>query len=726
MSCKGIFSGASSKLLASLMLLFLAALILLGSGPILSENKPAEPQKQLIPTAFGKLPLSFEIYFEQNLGQTDSRVRFLSRGRGYTLFLNSTEAVLALNRGGDRSPDLSVREHRPQAGMPAPPSAVLRMKLIGANENPDVNGLEELPGKSNYFIGNDPKRWRSNVPHYARVAYRQVYPGIDLVYYGNRQQLEYDFVVAPGADPDAIRLGFEGADEIGLDHHGNLILQTAGGELLQRAPVIYQEIEGVKASVAGGYVLQSDNEVSFAVAAYDASRPLIIDPVLEYSSYLGGSEGDQGISVAVDAAGNLYVTGDTISSNFPTTSGAFQTTGSSVVYVTKVDAAGSGLVYSTYLGGSKASVGHGIAVDDAGNAYVTGRTESSDFPTARPFQPAYGGGSDDAFITKLNAEGSALVYSTYLGGSNYDQGRSIAVDGAGNATITGITESANFPTANPLQGGLRGERDALVAKLNADGSSLVYSTYLGGSGVDVGHFVTVDAAGSAYVTGLTNSADFPTARPLQAAFRGGRYDAIVTKLNPDGSALVYSTYLGGSRNDEARSIAVDSSGNAYVTGYTESDDFPTAHPFQAAFGGGSNDAFIVKLSAAGSALVYSTYLGVGGGDFGRAIAVDIGGNAYVTGYTDSDDFPTANPFQPAYAGNTDAFILKLNAAGSALVYSTYLGGSGFERGRGIAVDAVGNAYVTGRTESQDLPTANGFQAAYGGGSGDAFVIKLSP
>ena len=726
MSCKGTLSGASSNLLASLILLFLAALILRGSGPILSENKPAELQKQLIPAAFVKLPLSFEIYFEQNLGQTDSRVRFLSRGSGYTLFLNSTEAVLALNRGGDRSPDLSAREHRPQAGMPAPPSVMLRMKLVGANENPDVNGLDNLPGKSNYFIGNDPKKWRSNVPHYARVAYWQVYPGIDLVYYGNRQQLEYDFVVAPGADPDAIRLGFEGADEIGLDHQGNLILQTAGGELLQRAPVIYQEIEGVKASVAGGYVLQDDNEVSFAVAAYDASSPLIIDPVLEYSSYLGGSEDDQGISVAVDAAGNLYVTGDTGSSNFPTTSGAFQTTGSSAVYVTKVDAAGSGLVYSTYLGGSKASVGHGIAVDAAGNAYVTGRTESSDFPTARPFQAAYGGGSDDAFITKLNAEGSALVYSTYLGGSNYDQGRSIAVDGAGNAYITGITESANFPTANPVQAGLSGERDTLVAKLNASGSSLVYSTYLGGSGVDVGHFITVDAAGSAYVTGLTNSADFPTARPLQATFRGGRYDAIVTKLNPEGSALVYSTYLGGSRNDEARSIAVDSSSNAYVTGYTESDDFPTAHPFQAAFGGGSNDAFIVKLSAAGSALVYSTYLGVGGGDFGRAIAVDIGGNAYVTGYTDSDDFPTANPFQPAYAGNTDAFVTKFNAAGSALVYSTYLGGSGFERGRGIAVDAVGNAYVTGRTESQDLPTANGFQAAFGGGSGDAFVIKLNP
>ena len=729
MSCKGALSGTSSNLLASLILLFLAALILVGSGPILPENKPAEPQKQLIPTAFGKLPLSFE----KNLGQTDSRVRFLSRGGGYTLFLNSTEAVLVL-RPAEKTGVRPVPSHVPSEAegeaegsqQSGDTGAVLRMKLVGANPAPDVAGLEELPGKSNYFIGNDPKKWRSNVPHYARVAYLEVYPGIDLVYYGNRQQLEYDFIVAPGADPDAIRLGFEGADEINLDHQGNLILQTAGGELLQRAPVIYQEIEGVKASVAGGYVLQDDNEVSFAVAAYDASRPLIIDPVLEYSSYLGGSEGDQGISVAVDAAGNLYVTGDTVSSNFPTTSGAFQTTGSSSVYVTKVNAAGSVLLYSTYLGGSKASVGHGIAVDEAGNAYVTGRTEADDFPTARPFQAAYGGGSDDAFITKLNADGSALVYSTFLGGSNYDQGRSIAVDAAGNAVITGITESTDFPTKNPLRAGHSGGRDAIVVKMNASGSALVYSTYLGGSGIDVGHFITLDAAGSAYITGLTNSTDFPTVRPLQPAFRGGRNDAIVAKLDPSGSTLVYSTYLGGSQNDEARSVAVDRAGNAYVTGYTESDDFPTARAFQAAYGGGSNDAFITKLSAAGDSLLYSTFLGDEGGDFGRAIAVDAAGNAYVTGYTDSDDFPTVNPIQSAYAGNTDAFILKLNAAGFALVYSTYLGGSGFERGRGIAVDAVGNAYITGRTESQDLPTAHGFQAAFGGGSGDAFVIKLSP
>ena len=705
---------ASSGLLASLILFALAALILLGSGPVLSESKPAGDRKQQVLAGYGKLPLSFEACLEVNCGQTGPQAKFLSRGNGYTLLLSSTGAVLAIP---SRAREQAATTVAPRMGFPKGSSApeepgteqtVIRMRLVGANPEPSVMGLDELPGKSNYFIGNNPEKWRADVPRYGRVQYREVYPGVDLVYYGNQQQLEYDFVVAPGADPAAIRLGFEGADQLTLDEQGNLILHAAGGEIVQRAPVIYQQIGETKQARSGSYVFEGKHQVGFQVAAYDSSEPLVIDPVLEYSSYLGGSEGDQGISIALDAAGNAYVTGDTGSSNFPVTSGAFQTAGSSSVYVAKVNPAGSVLLYSTYLGGSKASVGHGIAVDDAGNAYVTGRTEAGDFPTASPFQAAYGGGSDDAFIAKLNADGSGLVYSTFLGGSNYDQGRSIAVDADGNAVITGITESTDFPTASPLRAGHSGGRDAIAVKLNADGSTLVYATYLGGSGTDVGHFVTVDAAGSAYITGLTNSTDFPMARPLQSAFRGGRNDAIVAKVNPAGSALVYSTYLGGSGNDEARSVAVDRAGNAYVTGYTESDDFPTIRAFQAAYGGGSNDAFITKLSAAGDSLVYSTFLGDEGGDFGRAIAVDAAGNAYVTGYTDSDDFPAVNPFQPAYAGNTDAFVAKFNVSGSALAYSTYLGGSGFERGRGIAVDEVGNAYVTGRTESQDLPTANGF------------------
>ena len=737
---------ASSNLLASLILFSLAALILLSSGPVLIESKPAADRKQQTLAGYGKLPLSFEACFEVNCGQTGEQAKFLSRGNGYTLLLSSTGAVLTIPGRARKqaattplltSPSLSDRSLTFAAGMgfpgdssaseePGTKQTVIRMRLVGANPEAVVKGLEELPGKSNYFIGNNPEKWRANVPHYGRVQYREVYPGVDLVYYGNPQQLEFDFVIAPGADPAVIRLGFEGADQLTLDERGNLILHAAGGEIVQRPPVVYQQVGGTKQARSGGYVFEGKRQVGFQVAAYDSSKPLIIDPVLEYSSYLGGSDGDQGISIALDAAGNAYLTGDTVSGNFPTTSGAFQTAGSASVYVTKVNPAGSVLLYSTYLGGSKASVGHGIAVDDAGNAYLTGRTEADDFPTARPFQAAYGGGSDDAFIAKLNADGSGLVYSTFLGGGNYDQGRSIAVDADGNAVITGITESTDFPTASPLRASHSGGRDAIVVKLNAAGSALVYATFLGGSGTDVGHFVTVDAAGSAYITGLTNSTDFPLVHPFQAAFRGGRNDAIVAKLNPQGSALVYSTYLGGSGNDEARSVAVDRDGNAYLTGYTESDDFPIASAFQASHGGGSNDAFITKLSAAGDSQVYSTFLGVGGDDFGRAIAVDAAGNAYVTGYTDSDDFPAVNPLQPAYAGNTDTFVAKFNVSGSALVYSTYLGGSGFERGRGIAVDEAGNAYITGRTESPDLPTANGFQAAYGGGSGDAFLIKLSP
>jgi hypothetical protein len=394
--------------------------------------------------------------------------------------------------------------------------------------------------------------------------------------------------------------------------------------------------------------------------------------------------------------------------------------------VFKLNAAGNALVYSTYLGGSADDGGNGIAVDGAGNAYVTGTTVSTDFPTANPLQATCAGISD-AFVTKLNAAGNALVYSTYLGGSRYDVGNGIAVDGAGNAYVTGFTDSTNFPTANALQatfgGGVNGE-DAFVAKLNATGHALVYSTYLGGSD-DEGNGIAVDGSGNAYITGRTLLSTFPTANSLQATFGGGFADAFVSKLNAAGNALVYSTFLGGSGDEAGKGIAVDGAGNAYVTGFTSSTDFPTTNPLQATSGGGvyGEDAFVAKLNATGNALVYSTYLGGSGDDFGDGIAVDGAGNAYVTGSTDSTDFPTANPLQATCAGVSDAFVTKLNAAGNALVYSTYLGGSDGDGGDGIAVDGAGNAYVTGFTSSTDFPTANPLQATYAGVS-DVFVTKV--
>ena len=463
--------------------------------------------------------------------------------------------------------------------------------------------------------------------------------------------------------------------------------------------------------------------MAFTFGEYVTTEPLVIDPTLIYSTYLGGSGADWGYDIAVDGPGNAYITGGTWSNDFPTKDPLQSDHGGSCdVFVAKLNASGSGLVYSTYLGGSSTDLGKSIAVDSLGNAYITGGTCSNDFSTKNPLQPDYGGGCD-AFVAKLDPSGSALIYSTYLGGSDGDEGHNIAVDTLGNAYIIGRTFSADFPSQNPLQpdyGG--GYSDVFVAKLNASGSGLVYSTYLGGSGKDLGESIAVDSLRNAYITGLSESADFPTQGPLQPDYGGGYSDVFVAKLNASGSGLVYSTYLGGSGEDWGSDIAVDSLGNAYITGWSKSADFPTQGPLQPDYGGGC-DAFVAKLNASGFGLVYSTFLGGTGGDSGRGIAVDSLGNVYITGGTYSADFPTKNPLQPDYGGGRDAFVAKLNASGSGLVYSTFLGDSGGDLGLGIAADGSGNASITGWSESTDFPTKNPLQPDYGGGR-DAFVAKI--
>lgn len=742
-------------------MMFLAFLV--SSTKTLTPGDPASNRARL-QASYSHLPLGFEA----NQGQTDSEVRFVSRGRGYTLFLTSTEAVLVLKgrealgvrreaKEAPVSPDSTGLSRRTSVLSPSPfakprgipqslgnggqPSALatataLRMRLVGANESPLVEGLEELPGKSHYFIGNNPDKWRTNIPTYAKVTYQNVYPGVDLVYYGNQRQLEYDFIVAPGADPNLIALGFDDTERAEIDEEGDLVLRIAGGEIRLRKPLVYQEINGARQAISGRYALRSlstDNsavstrsEVSFQVATYDTRKPLTIDPVLVYSTYLGGSGADEGRGIALDSSGNAYVTGSTTSSNFPTAS-PFQgaSAAGTDAFVTKLSSDGSALVFSTYLGGSLNDEGRAIAVDLSGNAYLTGITNSTDFPTASPLQGNRGG--NDAFVTKLNSTGSALVYSTYLGGNGEDRGLGIAVDIFNSAYVTGGTNSTNFPTANPLQAvGGGATLDAFVTKLNAAGSALVFSTYLGGSGTDEGRAILVDGTPNVHVTGVTSSSNFPTAAPFQPAFGGGATDAFVARINPPGTSFTYSTYLGGSGTDEGRGLASDLSANTYVTGSTASPNFPTANALQAASGGGT-DVFVTKLNNVGSTLVYSTYLGGSGTDEGFGIAVDSSRNAYVTGETASTNFPTADPIQAFFGGGTrDGFVANLNAAGSTLLYSTYGGGSGGDEGRAIAVDTAGNAFVTGRTDSPNFPIANPFQPALGGGTGDAFVAKLSP
>jgi hypothetical protein len=504
---------------------------------------------------------------------------------------------------------------------------------------------------------------------------------------------------------------------------------------------------GLRTLVAGRYVLEANNQVRFLVSSYDPTRPLVIDPVLSYSTYLGGSNEDEADAVAVDTAGSAYVTGYTASSNFPTVN-PFQSQCASCaastpawdVFVSKLNSAGNALAYSTFLDGSGNDLGGGIAVDAAGNAYVTGSTQSPDFPTVNAYESVYSG-LGDAFVTKINPTGSALVYSTYL---HLSIGNSIAVDGAGNAYVTGAA-SSGFPTANARQPTPGGGTDAFVTKLNPSGAALVYSTFLGGSAEDGGRGIAVDAAGNAYVTGFTKSTDFPTAHPLQASNAGGTCgtapqtytcpNVFVTKLNPAGSALIYSTYLGGSNQDFGNGIAVDAAGSAYLTGYTQSSNFPTANPFQASYGGGTcgtgsqahacNDAFVTKLNSTGSALVYSTYLGGSADDQGFGIAVDSADNAYVAGGTSSTDFPTVNSLQPDNSPYGTIFVAKFDTAGLALVYSTYLGGSLQDFGSSIAVDAANNAYITGGAGSSNFPVVGALQAKYGGDI-DAFVAKISP
>ena len=680
--------------------------------------------------SYGKLPL----HFEANRGQTDKDVRFLSRGPGYNLYLTANEAVLVLSRpNADAKRDARNAPERLDAKAQTKPVA-LRISLVGAAHKAQVTGLDELPGKANYFIGKDPAKWRTNVPTYAKVRYENVYPGIDLVYYGNQRQLEYDFVVAPGADPKKIVLGFKGANKLEIDAQGELVLRAAGGDLRQHKPVIYQNIDGVRHEIAGGYVRKGANWVGFQLAAYDASRPLVIDPVvLSYSTYLGGSGTDIGNGIAVDADGNAYVTGATVS--IPTTAGAFQTTngGRQSTFVTKINSTGSALVYSTYLG---SGTGGAIAVDADGNAYVTGAT-GPDLPTTPgAFQPI-AGSLTDAFVTKLNPAGSALVYSTFLGGSNTESGLGIAVDAERNAYVTGYTLSTDFPTTpGAIQtafGG--GQTDAFVTKIDPTGSALVFSTYLGGSSDDGANGIAADTIGNAYVTGSTDSTNFPTTEgAFQPVFGGGSPgfggDAYVTKFNPTGSALVYSTYLGGTAGDGGAAIAVDVDGNAYVTGGTNSSNFPTtAGAFQPILSGPA-DAFVAKLDL-GGAVVYSTCFGGTAGETGSGIAVDSAGNAYVVGRTNSSDFPTTPAaFQPTFGGGVgDVFVTKLNPSGSALVYSSYLGGSDFESGFGIAVDAAGSAYVTGRTSSSNFPTTAGaFEPTqpmwFGRSAADAFIAKI--
>ncbi len=667
--------------------------------------------------SFGKLPLSFEM----NGGQADQNVKFFSRGPGYGIFFSTDEVHLVLHYpiAENNLPAKGLRHPHPKFG-----AECIHMRLLNADTTANIQPMNELPGVSNYFIGNDHSRWLTGIKHYSSVQLSNVLPGIDLQYYGNQGRLEHDFTVSPGADPKLIQWEISGAGKKTVDGNGDLILETSHGEVNWKSPQCYQWVNGQKQVVDGRYVLLSENLVGFEIGSYRKDLPLVIDPYIVYSTYLGGSNRDSITDVAVDASGDAYVYGTTGSTNFPIMPGAYQPSidGNTDLFVTKFDPTGTVLIYSTYIGGSGQDESFGMAMDGTGNVYLTGQTQSTDFPLVNPFQatPAW------IFVAKLNSTGSALLYSTYLGdtGTGIGLGYGIAVDSSGSAYVTGYTDSASFPTVNPFQSTPAGSPNGFITKFSPAGNTLVYSTYLGGSTGDVAQAIAVDGAGAAYVTGNTESTNFPTQNPFQAAL-DGTDDIFVTKINPAGNTLAYSTYLGGNNGTGlgqiGYAIAVDSTGCAYVTGETNAPDFPVVNAFQATAPG----AFLTKFNPAGNTLAFSTYLGGNGADRGLGIALDSSNDIFLCLSTTSTNLPLVNPIQSALGGTENAFVCEFNPTASALIYSTYWGATAPDVPEGIVLDSWGDVYVGGTMNTGTFPTVNPYQASYGGGVWDGFVFEIA-
>ena len=652
------------------------------------------------------LPLTFE----RNTGHWPKDVQFVARSGQGTLFLTRREAVVALTSGKK--------------------SSALRLKLAGSNPGAAASGLDKQAGVVNYFMGKDPKKWRTNVPTYSRVKLAAVYPGIDLVYYGagKGRTLEYDFVVKPGADASRIRMAVSGAKSL-RTVGGKLIASTACGDVTLNRPYAYQTVDGIRKQVACAFTLER-NTIGFQVARYDASRPLVVDPTLAYGTLLGGSGADKIKAVAVDAAGAAYVCGYSASTPFPTTTGAYQTAaaGGTDAVVSKLSASGAKLVYSTYLGGAEYDEAKAIAVDATGAAYVCGETNSAAFPTTTgAFQTTHGADSagTDNFVTKLGASGASLAYSTFLGGTGADSAYGIALDTAGSAYIGGYTDG-DFPTtAGAYQTVREGGIDATVTKLDPSGTYLTYSTYLGGTGNDYARGIAVDSTGAAFI-GYSDDW-FPTTPDACQTIKPGGVNGFVTKLNAGGTALIYSTYLGGSGSDYGYAIAIDGEGAAYLAGYTNGESYTTPNAYQAVNAGGY-DGFVTKLDPTGTGLVYNTLIGGAGDDKAKGIAVDAVGGAFITGSTKSAGYPvTAGAAQSTHAadgGQIDAFLTQLDPSGTCLTYSSYLGGTYADEGASVAVDATGAAIIGGYSGAGFPCTANAYQTQSTGGD-DGMVAKFS-
>ena len=689
-----------------------------------------------------------QLIFEANNGQTDPQVKFLSRGKGYKAYLTAGTMVLSLR------PSQPAKGHQPiqSAGTQPASNTPLQFRLLGAAQNPAIVGEDPLPGRVNYFIGRDSAKWHTNVPTYSRIRYKNVYPGIDLIYYGSHQQLEYDFAISPGADSGQIQFEITGASQVDLDAEGNLVLQTNSGDLHFQSPTVYQESNAIRVPLSGAYVMNDPTHVSFHVAQYDHSKPLVIDPVLVYSTYLGGSGDDEPSGIAVDNEGSVYVEGSTDSIDFPLATLGSLPPGSTHVFVAKLDPTGSDLIYADYIGGNSQDFGYAIVLDKANEVYLTGSTASSDFPLVNPNQGTYPG-SFNGFVTKVSADGSSLLYSTYLGGNGSDTPVGIALNSSGDILVAGNTSSTNFPVANAYQatvganqGGIFGNYGFLT-NFSADGSYLIYSTYFGGdsnvpyncggtpcwgSPFSAINGIVVDANGNAYLAGNTNTYNLPTTQTAYLTTNSTRQlnpaVGFVSKFNSSGS-LEYSTYFYESSAflTNINAIAVDNSGSAYVTGVALSDgSFPitsTSICDPAIYGFACDLAFVTKFDLTGSTLLYSTFLGPYNSAEPRAIALDASNDAYVVASTSSSSFNEVNGIE-GYTNGSDLLLVQIDPAASTQLFATYFGASADEFATGIALDSNGNLYINGSTDSVDFPVTQGaFQSVLGGNT-DAFILKI--
>lgn len=730
---------------------FAGGVTLLSALAVMHEplQSPAAVATDTADVSMAAKQLQLPLQFEPNRGQLDAATQFLAHGQGYTLALQPAAAILHLKSSGDAA------------------GAQLRMQLRGANPDAAFSGAEPLPGTANYFIGNDPAQWRTAIPTYARVRQDQVYPGIDLVYYGRQRQLEYDFELAPGADPAQIRLAYDGIEGMHLNDNGDLVLKVAGGVVLQQRPVVFQQGPQGREPVDGRYVV-AGNTVGFELGDYDSDRALVIDPVLSYSTYLGGVAGDDLFAMVATADGVIVTgTGGCQTSgggpqSFPTTEGAFDVLcrGNEDAYVAKLNADGSALLFSSYIGGNSDDQGHAVAVDADGNVYVGGaaRTDgASGFPVTTG---AYDTTGDlgEGFIVKLSADGTQLLYGSYIGGSgSFDFVHGLALDDAGAVYLTGQTDNrgtVKFPaTPGTVQTTPAGDYDAFVAKMHLEGNGaadLQWATLLGGSATEQGNKIAVDASG-VYVAGITaedfstrTPTQFPTSANAYSRVWGGGLDAFLTKLSLDGTQLLYSTLLGSRGADHARGLAIDAAGNAYIGGSaSRTGTFPTTPgAYDTTQDDNGDDGFVAKFNpnlAGAASLVWSSLLGASAGDESvEALAIDANGNVVVTGYTangsGTEQFPaTPGAFAnlPQGASSTssesrDGFLTILSADGSKLVYSSYYGGALEDHPRTLAIDADGNIHFGGLTRSINLPTSDDGSAyqTSNRGSSDSFVTRF--